>query len=118
MIRHDYLLLAFLDLTLIPSSPRIKNRSDWKLFLSFSYLGPARLPSSWWRGDLGPESITSRDRQPEGDRPMFTTTELRVLAGVLNGKTVSQKAEELLLSHPSVSKTLRTAQHPAGIPLP
>lgn len=48
---------------------------------------------------------------------MFTTTELRVLVGVLNGKTVSQIADELLLSHPSVSKTLRTAQQRAGFAL-
>jgi LysR family transcriptional regulator, low CO2-responsive transcriptional regulator len=48
---------------------------------------------------------------------MFTTTELGVLVGVLNGKTVSQIADELLLSHPSVSKTLRTAQRRAGFPL-
>jgi DNA-binding transcriptional LysR family regulator len=48
---------------------------------------------------------------------MFTTTELRVLAGMLNGKTISQIADELLLTHPSVSKTLRTAQRRAGFPL-
>lgn len=48
---------------------------------------------------------------------VFTTTELRVLVGVLNGKTISQIADELLLSHPSISKTLRAAQHRAGFPL-
>src|ERR1700756_3378710 len=48
---------------------------------------------------------------------MFTTTELRVLVGMLNGKTIAQIADELLLTHPSVSKTLRTAQRRAGFPL-
>jgi DNA-binding transcriptional LysR family regulator len=48
---------------------------------------------------------------------VFTTTELRVLAGLLAGQTVAQIGEELLLSHPSVSKTLRTAQQRAGFPL-
>jgi DNA-binding transcriptional LysR family regulator len=48
---------------------------------------------------------------------MFSTTELRVLAGLLNGKTISQIADELLLTHPSVSKTLRSAQRRAGFPL-
>lgn len=48
---------------------------------------------------------------------MFTTTELRVLVGLLTGKTIAQIAEELLLTHPSVSKTLRTAQGRAGFPL-
>jgi len=48
---------------------------------------------------------------------MFTTTELRVLVGMLNGKTITQIADELLLTHPSVSKTLRTAQRRAGFPL-
>ena len=48
---------------------------------------------------------------------MFTTTELRVLVGMLNGKTISQIADELLLSHPSISKTLRAAEHQAGFPL-
>jgi DNA-binding transcriptional LysR family regulator len=48
---------------------------------------------------------------------MFTTTELSVLAGLLNGKTITQIADELLLTHPSVSKTLRTAERRAGFPL-
>jgi DNA-binding transcriptional LysR family regulator len=48
---------------------------------------------------------------------MFTTTELRVLVGMLNGKTISQIADELLISHPSISKTLRTAERRAGFPL-
>lgn len=48
---------------------------------------------------------------------MFTTTELHVLTGMMNGKTISQIGEELLLSHPSISKTLRAAQHKAGFPL-
>jgi DNA-binding transcriptional LysR family regulator len=48
---------------------------------------------------------------------MFSTTELRVLVGLLNGKTIAQIADELLLTHPSVSKTLRAAQHRAGFPL-
>jgi DNA-binding transcriptional LysR family regulator len=48
---------------------------------------------------------------------LFTTTELSVLVGLLNGKTITQIADELLLTHPSVSKTLRTAQGRAGFPL-
>lgn len=48
---------------------------------------------------------------------MFTTTELRVLAGLLNDKTISQVGEDLRLSHPSVSKTLRAAERRAGFPL-
>jgi len=48
---------------------------------------------------------------------LFTTTELRVLVGLHGGKTIAQIAEELLLTHPSVSKTLRTAQGRAGFPL-
>jgi DNA-binding transcriptional LysR family regulator len=48
---------------------------------------------------------------------MFSTTELRVLVGMLNGKTIAQIADELLLTHPSVSKTLRSAQRRAGFPL-
>jgi DNA-binding transcriptional LysR family regulator len=50
-------------------------------------------------------------------RALFTTTELRVLVGLLNGKTIAAIAEDLLLTHPSVSKTLRTAQTRAGFPL-
>jgi LysR family transcriptional regulator, low CO2-responsive transcriptional regulator len=48
---------------------------------------------------------------------MFSTTELRVLVGLLDGKTIAQIADELLLTHPSVSKTLRSAQRRAGFPL-
>jgi DNA-binding transcriptional LysR family regulator len=48
---------------------------------------------------------------------MFDTTELRVLVGVLSGKTLAQIGEELLLSHPSVSKTLRAAELKAGVKL-
>ena len=48
---------------------------------------------------------------------MFETTELRVLVGVANGKTLAEIGEELLLSHPSVSKTLRSAERKAGLRL-
>jgi DNA-binding transcriptional LysR family regulator len=48
---------------------------------------------------------------------LFTTTELRVLVGLHSGKTITQIGDELLLTHPSVSKTLRTAQARAGFPL-
>jgi DNA-binding transcriptional LysR family regulator len=48
---------------------------------------------------------------------MFTTTELRVLAGIMNGQTIAQIGEDLLLSHPSISKTLRSAEQKAGFPL-
>lgn len=48
---------------------------------------------------------------------MFTTTELRVLAGIMNGQTIAQIGEDLLLSHPSISKTLRSAEQRAGFPL-
>ncbi len=48
---------------------------------------------------------------------MFTTTELRVLAGLMSGQTIAKIGEDLLLSHPSISKTLRSAEHKAGFPL-
>jgi LysR family transcriptional regulator for metE and metH len=48
---------------------------------------------------------------------MFDTTELQVLVGVLSGKTLSQIGEQLMLSHPSVSKTLRAAELKAGVKL-
>jgi DNA-binding transcriptional LysR family regulator len=48
---------------------------------------------------------------------MFDTTELQVLVGVLSGKTLSQIGEQLMLSHPSVSKTLRGAELKAGVKL-
>jgi LysR family transcriptional regulator, low CO2-responsive transcriptional regulator len=48
---------------------------------------------------------------------MFETAELQVLVGVANGKTLAEIGEELLLSHPSVSKTLRAAEHKAGLRL-
>lgn len=48
---------------------------------------------------------------------MFTTTELRVLAGIMTGQTIAQIGEDLLLSHPSISKTLRSAEQKAGFPL-
>jgi DNA-binding transcriptional LysR family regulator len=48
---------------------------------------------------------------------MFDTTELQVLVGVLRGKTLAQIGEELLLSHPSVSKTLRAAEIKAAVKL-
>ena len=48
---------------------------------------------------------------------MFDTTELQVLVGLQSGKTLSEIGEELLLSHPSVSKTLRAAEHKAGLKL-
>ena len=48
---------------------------------------------------------------------MFTTTELRVLAGIMNGQTIAQIGEDLLLSHPSISKTLRAAEQRAGFAL-
>ncbi|MBV9576968.1 MAG: LysR family transcriptional regulator [Chloroflexi bacterium] len=48
---------------------------------------------------------------------MFDTTELQVLVGLQAGKTLSDIGEELLLSHPSVSKTLRAAEHKAGLKL-
>jgi DNA-binding transcriptional LysR family regulator len=48
---------------------------------------------------------------------MFDTTELQVLVGLHAGKTLSEIGEELLLSHPSVSKTLRGAEHKAGLKL-
>lgn len=35
----------------------------------------------------------------------------------MHGQTISQIGEDLLLSHPSISKTLRTAAHRAGFPL-
>ncbi len=46
---------------------------------------------------------------------MFDTTELQVLVGLQSGKTLSEIGEELLLSHPSVSKALRAAEHKAGL---
>jgi DNA-binding transcriptional LysR family regulator len=48
---------------------------------------------------------------------MFDTTELQVLVGLQSGKTLAEIGEELLLSHPSVSKTLRAAEHKAGLKL-
>ena len=48
---------------------------------------------------------------------MFDTTELQVLVGIHAGKTLAQIAEELLLSHPSVSKTLRACERKAGVQL-
>jgi DNA-binding transcriptional LysR family regulator len=48
---------------------------------------------------------------------MFTTTELRVLAGIMNGQTIAQIGDDLLLSHPSISKILRSAERRAGFPL-
>jgi DNA-binding transcriptional LysR family regulator len=48
---------------------------------------------------------------------MFTTTELQVVLGLHSGKTLAQIGEELALSHPSISKTLRTAEHKAGVKL-
>jgi LysR family glycine cleavage system transcriptional activator len=48
---------------------------------------------------------------------MFTTTELQVVLGLRGGKTLSQIGEELALSHPSVSKTLRAAERKAGLKL-
>jgi DNA-binding transcriptional LysR family regulator len=48
---------------------------------------------------------------------MFETTELQVLVGVMNGHTLSEIGEELTLSHPSVSKTLRAAEQKAGLRL-
>jgi DNA-binding transcriptional LysR family regulator len=48
---------------------------------------------------------------------MFDTNELRVLVGIMAGKTLAQIGEELLLSHPSVSKTLRAAERKAGLAL-
>jgi DNA-binding transcriptional LysR family regulator len=48
---------------------------------------------------------------------MFTTTELRVLAGLMGGQTIAQIGADLLLSHPSISKTLRSAEQRAGFPL-
>lgn len=48
---------------------------------------------------------------------MFDTVELQVLVGIRSGKTLSQIGGELLLSHPSVSKTLRAAEQKAGLKL-
>jgi len=48
---------------------------------------------------------------------MFDTIELQVLVGVMAGKTLSRIGQELLLSHPSVSKTLRAAEQKAGLRL-
>jgi len=48
---------------------------------------------------------------------MFDTTELQVLVGLHGGKTLSEIGEELLLSHPSVSKALRAAEQKAGLKL-
>jgi LysR family transcriptional regulator for metE and metH len=48
---------------------------------------------------------------------MFSTTELQVLRGLRSGRTLSQIGEELALSHPSVSKTLRAAEQKAGLKL-
>ncbi len=48
---------------------------------------------------------------------MFETTELRILAGLLNGQTLAEIGVGLSLSHPSVSKTLRSAEQKAGLRL-
>jgi DNA-binding transcriptional LysR family regulator len=48
---------------------------------------------------------------------VFTTTELRVLAGIMSGQTITEIGEDLLLTHPSISKTLRSAEQRAGFPL-
>lgn len=48
---------------------------------------------------------------------MLETNELQVLVGVLRGRTLAEIGEELVLSHPSVSKTLRTAERKAGVRL-
>ncbi|MBV9327094.1 MAG: LysR family transcriptional regulator [Chloroflexi bacterium] len=48
---------------------------------------------------------------------MFATTELQVLVGLQSGKTLAEIGEDLLLSHPSVSKTLRAAEQKAGLKL-
>lgn len=48
---------------------------------------------------------------------MFETTELRILVGVMRGQTLAEIGEELVLSHPSVSKTLRAAEQKAGVRL-
>jgi DNA-binding transcriptional LysR family regulator len=48
---------------------------------------------------------------------VFETTELRVLAGLLNGQTLAEIGAGLSLSHPSVSKTLRSAEQKAGLRL-
>jgi DNA-binding transcriptional LysR family regulator len=48
---------------------------------------------------------------------MFDTTELQVLVGLQSGKTLAEIGEELLLSHPSVSKALRAAELKAGLKL-
>lgn len=48
---------------------------------------------------------------------MFDTTELQVLVGIQRGKTLTQIGDELSLSHPTVSKMLRAAEHKAGLRL-
>jgi len=48
---------------------------------------------------------------------MFETAELQVLVGIMSGKTLTQIGADLLLSHPSVSKTLRAAEQKAGLKL-
>jgi DNA-binding transcriptional LysR family regulator len=48
---------------------------------------------------------------------MFETTELQILVGVKRGNTLAEIGEELVLSHPSVSKTLRAAERKAGLRL-
>ncbi len=48
---------------------------------------------------------------------MFETAELQVLAGLMNGQTLAEIGAGLSLSHPSISKTLRAAEHKAGLRL-
>ncbi len=48
---------------------------------------------------------------------MFTTTELQIVVGLHAGKTLAEIGEELALSHPTVSKTLRLAEQKAGLEL-
>jgi DNA-binding transcriptional LysR family regulator len=48
---------------------------------------------------------------------MFETTELQILVGVMQGQTLTQIGEQLVLSHPSISRILRAAEQKAGVRL-
>ncbi|HUZ78592.1 MAG TPA: LysR family transcriptional regulator [Chloroflexota bacterium] len=48
---------------------------------------------------------------------MFLPSELQVLAGLMNGKTLAEIGQELLVSHPAVSKMVRAMELKAGLKL-
>jgi LysR family transcriptional regulator for metE and metH len=48
---------------------------------------------------------------------MFSASELQVLTGLMNGKTLADIGQELLVSHPAVSKMVRAMELKAGLKL-